>query len=206
MIEAKILYKALMTAVVIAAPVLMLFSSCGNPIGPPVDEQFNSDIIYGSFKDSRDGQKYRTVFIGGKMWMAENLNYKTSNSWCYNNKNYNCNTYGRLYTWNAARSACPSGWRLPNDSDWDNLISAVGSNAGTKLKSQTGWNGTDEFGFSALPGGYRNTAGSFSNVGNWGYWWSATEVDASYARGRTMVFINCYVYSYWGLQEQRVIC
>ena len=151
-----------------------------------------------------DGKSYRTVIIGGKRWMAENLNYQTSNSWCYNNSESNCNTYGRLYTWDAAMSACPSGWRLPNDSDWDNLVSAVGSNAGTKLKSQTGWNtgsgyipGTDEFGFSALPGGYRDTDGSFCNVGYGGDWWSATEYVASYARLRNMVYDRSSVGSVW---------
>ena|GEM_PF-2443118 len=63
------------------------------------------------------------------------------------------------------------------------------NNAGTKLKSTSGWNdwsngmsgnGTDEYGFSALPGGYGITDGSFYDVGNYGGWWSATERDADY--------------------------
>jgi uncharacterized protein (TIGR02145 family) len=108
--------------------------------------------------------------------MAENLNYETSGSWCYDNNASNCVTFGRLYTWNAAMTACPANWRLPTRQDWDDLNSIVGSNvAGRALKSSRDWDGIDIFGFSALPGGGRNTGGSFSLVGSIGYWWSATE-------------------------------
>ena len=164
--------------------------------------RFNPNINYGSFTDTRDGQSYRTVVIGGKTWMADNLNYQTNNSRCYRNDASNCDAYGRLYTWDAAKNACPVDWRLPDDNDWNNLVSAVGHrNAATKLKSQAGWksrgNGTDEFGFSALPGGYRDTGGSFRNVGYYGFWWSATETDASLARYRYMDYDFSYVYSSW---------
>ena len=114
----------------------------------------------------------RTVEIGGLTWMAENLNRATSNSWCYGDDTSNCAKYGRLYTWDAAMSACPSGWRLPTHTDWDNLVTAAGGSsvAGSKLKSTSGWNsngnGTNEFGFLALPGGFRYTDGRFSNAGN----------------------------------------
>jgi len=171
---------------------------------------------------SYGGQNYRTAIIGGKRWMAENLNYQTSNSWCYNNNTSNCNTYGRLYTWAVAmnisssynsrtygsgssvqhQGICPSGWRLPNDNDWTALTSAVGRNADTKLKSQTGWNsgrnGTDEFGFSALPGGDRWDYGNFTGVGINGYWWSATEIDTSRAWGRRIFYDLSNVISYYG--------
>ncbi|MCL2219920.1 MAG: hypothetical protein FWC23_07500 [Chitinispirillia bacterium] len=125
----------------------------------------------------------RTVEIGGLTWMAENLNRATSNSWCYRNDNSSCAEYGRLYTWKAAKTACPSGWRLPTYEDWNNLVTAAGgwSVAGSKLKSKTGWqaysgiSSTDEFGFSALPGGDRNADGYFYYAGFIGRWWSATE-------------------------------
>jgi uncharacterized protein (TIGR02145 family) len=60
--------------------------------------------------------------------------------------------------------------------------------AGTKLKSKSpDWNGADEFAFSALPGGYRSTDGTFGDLGAGGDWWTATEGGASYAYYRSML-------------------
>jgi len=125
--------------------------------------------------------------IGGKMWLKKNLNIATDNSWCYRNNPDMCAKYGRLYTRGAAVKACESlgdGWRLPSIADWDTLVKAVGDwkTAATKLKSKTDWKlddkgntpvGTDVFGFSALPGGYR-VHDSYGHVGDCGYWWTST--------------------------------
>ena len=154
----------------------------------------------GTFTDGRDGQTYKTVEIGDQTWMAENLNYNASGSVCYDNSASNCDTYGRLYNWSTALSACPSGWHLPSDSEWDVLTDFVGSNAGTKLKATSGWaaysgiSNLDTYGFSAIPGGYGRSDGSFNNVGALGYWWSATELDASYAWNRDISYYNEYVF------------
>jgi len=140
----------------------------------------NKTRINGSFVDQRDGKIYRTVKIGNQTWMAENLNYKISNSWCYDNDNSNCEKYGRLYDWNTAVRVCPAGWRLPSLQDWMILINAVSNveMAGIELKSTIGWsnngNGTDKFGFSALPGGAFFSTG-FSGVGGYGNWWTTIE-------------------------------
>jgi len=140
------------------------------------------------------GQPYRTVTINDKSWMAENLNYAVSGSICYGDysggdSQNKCDTYGRLYNWETANKVCPTGWHLPSNAEWTALTDYVGSDAGTKLKSKTGWNsscsyfcsnyiaGTDDYNFSALPGG-RNS-GNFSGVGNNGSWWSATESPLS---------------------------
>jgi len=175
---------------------------------------WRSNIKFGEpLTDPRNNRKYTTVVIGSQTWMAENLNYSGSDGnvgVCHDGSESNCNTYGRLYTWAEAmdisstynsstygsgsnvqhQGICPVGWRLPNDNDWTALTAAVGNNAGTKLKSQTGWNtvsgyipGTDEFGFSALPGG-SGYGGNFYNVGIVGVWWSASEHDASDAQTR----------------------
>jgi uncharacterized protein (TIGR02145 family) len=133
----------------------------------------------GTFTDKRDGQKYRTVRIGNHVWMAENLRYKIGDSWCYENDESKCRQYGRLYDWNMAKRACPTGWHLPSEEEWDGLVIEVGSSTGgKKLKATNGWdengNGTDDYGFSALPGGYRYTDGSFDDAGREGYWWTAT--------------------------------
>jgi len=157
----------------------------------------------GSFTDARDGKKYRTVKIGKQTWMAENLNYQTDKSVCYDNEESNCRKYGRLYDWDDAMKACPAGWHLPSDEEWGTLAMYVdpnasgnySNNAGTKLKSKTGWStdedykaATDDYGFLALPGGYGLSGGSFYYAGYYGLWWSATEGGANYAWYRGMYY------------------
>lgn len=153
----------------------------------------NPEISYGEMTDSRDGQIYKTVVIGKRKWMAENLNFETENSSCFNDSLESCGMYGRLYTWTAAmdtagvfstdaigcghpkdnpwtvsceassngdyvRGVCPEGWHLSHYEEWRALILA-GNNPvvpGKALRSMEGWddgvgNGTDEFGFSAIP-------------------------------------------------------
>jgi uncharacterized protein (TIGR02145 family) len=134
--------------------------------------------VFAHFKDSRDGKIYRTVKIGTQTWMAENLNYKTGNSWCYGNSESNCQKYGRLYDWKTALKACPKGWHLPSNEEWGNLITH--SYDPRKLRAKNGWNekGTDAYGFSALPGGSRAAKGNFNHVGNAGFCWSSTEYGA----------------------------
>jgi len=159
--------------------------------------------IYGinTVRDCRDGQIYKTVEIGRQTWMAENLNYIVDSSCCYKNSANNCSKYGRLYTWTGAmniagsyqsslasaeisdphQGACPTGWHIPKSNEWATLGNTVGglSSAGTKLKSTSEWNyngnGTDDYGFSALPAGGRYDYGVFNNVGEEAYFWSASE-------------------------------
>jgi len=153
-------------------------------------------VVKGTFIDGRDSTKYTTVKIGGKTWTAQNLNYRTDSSWCYRNADSNCVKYGRLYTWAAAEMVCPKGWHLPDTSEWRKLVAAAGgqSAAGGKLKSASGWNGdgngTDEFGFSALPGGNRNPEGKFGGAGDNGHWWAITERGSGGAYYRSMYCDN----------------
>ena len=148
---------------------------------------------------------YRTVVIGTQTWMAENLDYFVEGSKCNNNNPSSCSIYGYLYNWATAmslpsscnssscssqiqsphRGICPLGWHLPNQAEWNTLSSYVQSNSGcsscdaAKLKAKSGWNndgnGTDDYEFSALPGGGGYSSGSFYGVGSNGYWWSASE-------------------------------
>ena len=146
---------------------------------------------------------YKKVIIGkgenAQTWMAENLNYETENSWCGGGSGYvgkseeytegDCSIYGRLYTWAAAKTACPDGWHLPSETEFEKLITNVDADlngsynttnkAGTALKSTSGWdqdgNGTDAYGFTALPAGFRGPDGEFMGVGWTTNFWSATE-------------------------------
>ena len=139
-----------------------------------------------SMKDSRDGQTYKTVKIGDQVWMAENLNYQTKDSYCYEDDPANCEKYGRLYSWKAALNACPSGWHLPTKEEFATLMSNVGGEAvaGKMLKSTTRWydgNGIDAFGFNILPAGRRDDDGSSHYAGMSTAFWSATGIDESLA-------------------------
>jgi uncharacterized protein (TIGR02145 family) len=154
------------------------------------------------FTDSRNDQYYRTVKIGGQTWMAQNLNYQTGRSWCYDGVNSNCEIYGRLYDWNTAKTACPSGWHLPSREEWNGLVMAAGGKdvAGKALKSTSGWrnngNGIDNNGFSALPGGhlwFSRTDSKFDYVGLDGHWWTATEYSDDTAYSRSMFSDEDYV-------------
>jgi len=172
----------------------------------------SASVISGTFTDTRNSQTYRTVKIGNQTWMAENLNYSIGNSWCYGGSTDSCSKYGRLYDWTAANTACPSGWHLPTREEWVELaisaggIGTYGTNgaAGMVLKSKSGWynngNGTDDFQFSALPGGSRSSNGYFNNAGNSGIWWTAAEYDGSNAYYRGMNYYYDYVYESNGIK------
>lgn len=143
-----------------------------------------------SFTDPRDGQAYDVVKIGDRAWFAENLNFATEGSVCPEGDKRNCDIYGRLYTWDDARAACPEGWRLPDSADFAAIIAEAGgaAQAGESLKATSGWfkkgNGSDALGFNALPAGYRGAVyegeggalagGAYDGIGGYAYFWSAS--------------------------------
>jgi len=179
------------------------------PTQLPSSSQFNPSIKYMDFTDKRDGKTYKTVKIGTQIWMAENLNYVTKSSMCYNKNPANCDRYGRLYTWKEAKKVCPKGWHLPSDKEFEILAKFAGSEfvAGKKLKAKSGWdedweesgNGTDEYGFTALPGGrcyedidYCYYAGQKSR------WWSATKFIVNHIENRGLNYDNEHFFSTGG--------
>ena len=159
-----------------------------NNYGSDTDSKTNYIIVTGSgagfFTDPRDGQTYATVDIGSQTWMEENLNYVTVNSWTYNDNPATGDIYGRLYTYDAALTACPNGWHLPSDEEWTTLIDFLGGSsvAGGKMR-ETGtshWDSpnsgaTNSSGFTGLPGGIRSKYGSFEALGYNCVCWSSTE-------------------------------
>ena len=106
--------------------------------------------------------------------------------WSYGDTASYAGIYGRLYTWYAvtdSRKVCPAGWHVPSDSEWETLKSFIGGEnvAGGKLKEAnlTHWESpnsgmTNETGFTALPGGYRDFKGNFVSLGKSSYHWSST--------------------------------
>jgi uncharacterized protein (TIGR02145 family) len=123
----------------------------------------------------------------------------TSGGYCwYDNDSLGSgNTYGALYNWQAVHSdkLAPTGWRVATDDDWLTLTNFLNGDtaAGAKLKESgtVHWQfpntgATDEAGFTALPGGYRNKNGTFDDIGVSGDWWTATQTSASSAWFRGM--------------------
>ena len=148
------------------------------------DNWVNGKRVVLNFTDARDGRKYDMVNIGTQTWMAENLDYKYGNSWCYNDKPEMCKSCGRLYDWVTAMKSCPKGWHLPSADEWNILLNFAhgGEKAGFVLKANGGWagdgKGIDDYEFTALPcGGRSNNA--FNDANYLSYWWSATEYDAN---------------------------
>jgi len=150
-------------------------------------------VDYGTLADSRDGKSYKTVVIGGKTWMAENLNFATDSSFCYDDVPANCTKYGRLYQEFDAEKACPEGWALPTEDDWRDLVNTAKSEFSDQngsLRALDAWEdtifgdnvvATNATGFSALPGGYRASTGECDGEGKKAYFWGVSNNTLTYA-------------------------
>jgi uncharacterized protein (TIGR02145 family) len=168
----------------------------------------------------QSGNFYNTVAIGTQVWFKENLRTKKYRSgalipvktntdtstlvgqmYYYSNDSLtNYSVYGALYNWKATQSSdslCPVGWHVPSDAEWTTLTTFLSSNQGGKLKgtgttywSSTNTGATNESGFSALPGGLRGSGGSFFDVRNYAFFWSATENDNGNAWIRYLAYFN----------------
>lgn len=149
---------------------------------PQID---SCDFWEDKFTDPRDGNTYRKIEVAGKTWMGDNLNYEMNNSWSYNNQESNADKFGRLYTIEASKTACPDKWRLPSDQEWDNLIQSLGDKPAFKMMKKGAWSNapaTNTFCFSAMPGGYKSIeTDDFNTINVYGYWWtSSNSVDGRY--------------------------
>ncbi len=132
-----------------------------------------------TFTDPRDGQVYKTVKLrDGNIWMAQNLNFDVGEG-CgfYDNDAKNGEVYGRLYTWEAAKKACPDKWSLPSDKEWKKLRELYG---GRSKAYESLIKGGDS-NFNALLGGLRSVRGNnFDDLGDGsGYYWTSREKSPS---------------------------
>ena len=192
---------------------VILFSVSCEDYLPESNEPFD-------FTDSRDGNSYTALKIGDQTWMIKNLAYLPSVApssegsesspfyYVYDYQGtdiaeaiatYNYESYGVLYNWHAALTACPSGWHLPTETEWQTLEMHVALDEidvdriewrgrpellGTKLRSTSGWdsdgNGDNSSGFNALPAGFCMGGGSFQEEGRWATFWTSTEIDPPY--------------------------
>ena len=136
-----------------------------------------------SLTDSRDGQKYKTVKIGDQVWMAENLKFKTDESNCYEDSEDNCSKLGRLYSWKDAKRACPNGWHLPSEQEFQKLLDfTIGEKQSySMLADNSLWNGKNSSGFSAIPAGAK-TFNGYIGKGSMALFWSSSQSSVGYAR------------------------
>ncbi len=136
----------------------------------------------------------------------------TTGAWCYyNNDPATGTTYGKLYNWYAVagihdtdpntpnKKLAPTGYHIPSDVEWTTLITYLGGESvaggkmkftGTSLWFSPNTEATNSSGFTGLPGGYRYFYGSFLNLGFYGYWWSSSERDTTYAWNRALDYYN----------------
>ena len=184
-------------------------------------DHFNKNLVYGSVTDV-EGNVYKTIKIGTQEWMAENLRVSRfpdgsrgrheieDNLWrdaifgdqmyCYPNDDAADNLLlGKLYTWEMASLACPTGWHLPTDPEWTLLEKNLGGAAvaGFKMKSisslwydQNVYPASNSSGFSALPVGYRDVNGYYTDE-TLGVWWTATNNGGNFPFYRSAdYFVN----------------
>ncbi len=219
-----------------------LFIACepDDPNYPPDNFSHN----FGSVTDI-EGNVYRTIKIGTQTWMADNLKTTTyldgspiahaedntqwmnntdgAYSWYDNDQETYAEIYGAMYNWYAVNNSaglCPSGWEVPNESQWETLTRYLdGRNvAGGKMKeigvapdglwNDTNEGATNESGFSGIPGGYRSTGGSYYSIGDEGYWWSATSSSEQYAYVRTLRNLHTWLvgFVYYKISGHSVRC
>lgn len=173
-----------------ALPGGMLFRFCAS-WQPQVDSILASKElptrcpVFESFVDPRDNKTYKVKEINGTKWFVQNLNYEVADkSMCYDREDENCKLYGRLYTFDAAQTACPEGTHLSTDEEWSALESYAGgaSEAAEKLRS----NGSDEYAFTVLFGGYANKTGISVIVGEGAYFWTEKETNDGRGVARSM--------------------
>lgn len=169
---------------------------------PDDDEIYDQNAIH----DKRDDNKYKTVTVGGDTWMAENLRFAAPGSYCYEDKDIRCRSYGRLYPWTVAmrlpadyidnslsggimaehQGVCPEGWHMPTNDEWialgQNALNMRRGGIGSALKNKEFWARggapiSAASGFNALPSGSRYNDGEFMELGSSTYYWTAVGGD-----------------------------
>ncbi len=198
---------------------------CGMPITDTRDSKTYTTVQIGTQCWMKQNLNIGTRIAG----TSEQTNNGIIEKYCYSNLETNCDVYGGLYQWNemmqysttpGVQGICPTGWHLPTDAEWCTVTTFLdatvncstygwsGTNAGGKMKETgtTHWlspntGATNSSGFTGLPGGLRDTGGSFITLLTHGFWWSSTQRDASVPWGRALKYNEASVYktsNYYG--------
>lgn len=157
-------------------------------VGTFTEAVFANDFTTTSFIDTRDNQEYGQVYVGSQLWMTRNLNWDApSGDYCYNDDATKCTQYGKLYTWSTASTACPNGWRLPTETDFNTLITTLGgaTNAKTAL---VGTNSSS--GLGVLYSGIRGVSGTYVGETESTYFSSSTESSSTNIKALTVDVSN----------------
>gem|GEM_PF-862156 len=137
------------------------------------EDKIKLNLNESNFIDLRDGKIYKTIKIGNQIWLAENLNYDSGEgSLCYGNNDQYCKKYGRLYTWEGSKRAVPIGWHMPTKNEWKEFLDFIGGEGSYGFNNLIG---NQNIQFNILFSGYGNSDKSFSSIGSYTKYWSATE-------------------------------
>jgi uncharacterized protein (TIGR02145 family) len=183
--------------------------ACGNPLVDTRDGQSYETVQIGSQCWMAENLNIGTRIDGG----ANQTNNGIIEKYCYDNSEAQCDIYGGLYQWSemmahvtvaGVTGICPEGWHIPTDEEWCILEQEVdpsitcnstgwrGIDGGGKLKEEgSPWfppntGATNSSGFTALPGGFAQTGGTFAWKGVFGYWWTSSQFDATTAWQRDL--------------------
>ena len=199
----------LLPAIVLMVVAIVLFFYFRNDTVKDIDGNTYNVVKIGNqywMKENLNVSKFRNGDLIPEVKSFEDWKKAGENNqpaWCYlQSKESNGKKHGKLYNWyavNDPRGLAPDGWHVPSKKEWNQLIKTVGGEkiACKKLKSKQGWikdgNGTDEFGFTGLPGGFTdNYANSY--IGYFGLWWSTTEYGKDIALYIPMIYAEDYVH------------
>lgn len=184
---------------------IIIINSCDSRSLSDIEGNVYETVVIGEQKWMAENLQTTTYNNGTAIPNVENdsdweiLN-KGAYCW-YENDAVANEVYGPLYNWYAVKTGklCPPGWHVPTDEEWTVLTDYLAANGhldkeGTVLKSTFGWHndlpGSDDYSFTALPGGYRLSYGTFFSLNGSGRWWSATETTSYTAWYRGMYYNN----------------
>jgi len=210
-------YLEIMNLLLLLAALLALASCVDDSTGPEVlpagsvrigTQVWTSKNLNASRFRNGDSILYVT---NARDWVAAGKS--GTPAYCYTDDIASNDTmYGKLYNWfavNDPRRLAPAGWHIAADLEWETLVKYAGVNPGLKLKNVTGWvgwagggAGTNDFGFAALPAGYRGKAGAFYLVGVYGEYWTSTQEDSANAKQRFVYCNDSLVYAVYNEMDR----